>query len=210
MKKDMLMRQKTFLRTLLAGLTIITLIVSTFSPTLAGKKRVKKSSKKSSASKKKASSPTVFYVTPPEENLRVAPNGQRVGSLTRGTPVTVTKTKGNWAYVTVKAWIWKPSLSKTKPKMTSELLVKDVDGVFKKNQFVIKGILVNQTKIAFGKVVIQGELFKGKKRVAHKSLRLFSVKKPLAAGKTASFSITFKRTKGFDSYSVRILSASEK
>ena len=204
------MRQKKFLRTLLAGLTIVMLAVFVSSPTLAGKKNVKKSSKKSSASKKKGSSPTVYYVTPPEENIRVAPNGQRIGGLVRGTPVTVTKTKGNWAYVTVKAWIWKPSLSKTKPKQTSELLVQDVEGVFKKNKFVIKGMLVNQTKIAFGKVVIQGELFRGKKRVAHKSLTLFSVKKPLAAGKTAPFSITFKRTKGFDSYSVRILSASEK
>jgi len=204
------MRQKTFLRTLLAGLTIVMLAVFVSSPTLAGKKSVKKSSKKSSAGKKKGSSPTVYYVTPPEENIRVAPNGQRIGGLVRGTPVTVTKTKGNWAYVTVKAWIWKPSLSKTKPKQTSELLVQDVEGVFKKNKFVIKGMLVNQTKIAFGKVVIQGELFRGKKRVAHKSLTLFSVKKPRAAGKTVPFSITFKRTKGFDSYSVRILSASEK
>ncbi len=204
------MKQKKFLRTLLAGLTIVMLAVFVSSPTLAGKKSVKKSSKKSSARKKKGSSSTVYYVTPPEENIRVAPNGQRIGGLVRGTPVRVTKTKGNWAYVTVKAWIWKPSLSKTRPKQTSELLVQDVDGVFKKNKFVIKGMLVNQTKIAFGKVVIQGELFKGKKRVAHKSLTLFSVKKPLAAGKTAPFSITFKRTKGFDSYSVRILSASEK
>ena len=201
------MKRKAFFKFLVLGLTIVALAVFVASPVTATKK---KSSKKSSARKKKSSSPAVYYVTPPEENLRVGPNGQRVGSLTRGTPVKVIKTKGNWAYVTVRAWIWKPSLSKTRPKIISELLVKDVDGVFKKNQFVIKGILVNQTKIAFGKVVLQGELFKGKKRVAHKSLSLFSVKKPLKAGKAAPFSIAFKRTKGFDSYSVRILSAREK
>ena len=172
----------------------------------------KKTSKKKTGSKKasKKQQPTVYYITPPEENLRGAPSGQRIGSLTRGTPVKVTKVKGNWAYVTVKAWIWKPSLSKTKPKTTSELLVKDVDGIFKGKTFVIKGALVNQTKVDFGKVVLQGELFKGKKRVAHKSLSLFSKKKPLKAGRTASFSISFKRTKGFDSYSVRILTATEK
>ena len=203
------MDRKTLLKYLMVGFAVAVLIVPVPSHVLAGKKKSTKSSAKKTT-KKKQSSKTVYYVTPPEENLRGRPGGQRIGSLSRATPVTVTRTKGNWAYVTIKAWIWKPSLSKAKPKTTAELLVKNVDGVFKKDRFVIKGVLDNQTKIAFGKVILQGELFKGKKRVAHKSLTLFSKKKPLQAGRKASFSITFKRTKGFDSYSVRILSAAEK
>jgi len=173
------------------------------------KSSVKKKTAKKSPSKK-SNSKGVYYIAPVEENLRVAPSGQKIGSISQGMPVTVNRVQGNWAYVTVKAWIWKASLSKTKPKWTSELLVKDVDGVFKKKQFIIKGILLNQTKVSFAKVVLQGELFKGKKRVAHKTLTLFSKKKLLVAGKRAPFSIVFKRTTGFDSYSVRILSALEK
>ncbi len=198
------MKSSIFLKTLLATVVVSAIIAGAACPGQAGKKKTKKTTKKSH------SGTAIYYITPPEENLRGRPGGQRIGSLTRGTPVTVTKTKGNWAYVTVKAWVWKPSLSKFRPKLSSELLVKNVDGVFKKNQFIIKGVLVNQTKAAFGKVVLQGELFKGKKRIAHKSLTLFSKKKPLPAGKKASFSIVFKRTRGFDSYSVRILKAVEK
>ena len=208
------MRHNGILKGLIIGLTLAFLASAGSFPAYAGSKnsKSKKTAHKSTGKKKssKKQTPAVYYVTPPEENLRGAPSGQRIGSLAQGTPVKVTKTKGSWAYVTVKAWIWKPSLSKTRPKMTGELLVKNVDGVFKGKTFIIKGSLINQTKVVFGKVVLQGELFKGKKRVAHKSLTLFSKKKPLAAGKTAPFSISFKRTKGFDSYSVRILTATEK
>ncbi len=171
----------------------------------------KTSHKKASPSKKtaaKKSSNGIYYVTPIEENLRLSPNGRKVGILSRGAKVRVRERKGKWALVTVKAWIWQPSLSKTPPKVKSELLVEKVEGVFAKHGFVIRGRLDNQTKALFNRVVLQGELFKGKKRVAYKTLKLFSAKKPLRPGHTFSFSIAFKRTTGFDRYSVRILSAS--
>ncbi len=186
-------------------LTMIFVIAVSLSPTYAKKKLPSKVR----TGKKKGHSGT-YYIAPVEENLRKTPSGKRLGSLVRGTAVTVNKTKGNWAYVTIKAWIWRPSLAKSKPKQTTELLVGDVEGLFTKSRFVIKGKLNNQTRVAFGKVVLQGELFKGKKRVAYKTISLFSRKKSLGAGKTYTFSISFKRLKGFDSYSVRILSASEK
>jgi len=171
----------------------------------------KKNSQKASHSKKagtKKSSHGLYYVTPDEENLRSTPNGRKIGILFRGAAVKVQERKGKWALVTVKAWIWQPSLSKTPPKVKSELLVEEVEGAFVKHGFVIRGKLDNQSKALFHKVVLQGELFKGKKRVAYKTLKLFSARKPLQPGHTFSFSIPFKRTTGFDSYSVRILSAS--
>lgn len=169
----------------------------------------KEASHKKSSKSKKGQAGT-YYVKPIEENLRVAPSGKRVGTLVQGAPVTVDKVRGSWAHVTVRAWIWRPSLTKTKPKMSSELLIEDVAGAFEKKGFVIKGTLDNQTKVSFAKVVLQGELFKGKKRVAHKTLTLFSRKKPLPAGRSYSFKIFFKRQKGFDGYGVHILSASQK
>ncbi len=177
--------------------------------TQAAKKttRAKKKTVQKKSSKKKTGR---YYVKPLEENLRRTPSGEKIGTVAQGTSVKVEKIQGNWAYVTVKGWIWRPSLSKSKPKQTEELLVGDVKGVFKKKQFIIKGRINNRTKADFSKIVLQGELFKGKKRVAHKTLTLFSSKKPLRAGKGYGFSIVFKRTRGFDSYSVRILSADRK
>jgi len=152
----------------------------------------------------------IYYIVPPEENLRKAPSGKRIGSLTRGATVKVNKIHGNWAYVTVKAWIWRRSLSRSRPRRIRELFVRDIKGIFKKKVFVIRGALSNDTNVAFSKVVLRGELFRGKKRVAYKTITLFSKRKPLGAGKDYTFSIPFKRTKGFDRYSVRILSATEK
>jgi hypothetical protein len=209
------MKRNRVVRGLAIGLALFFLVSLSASPVSAAKKssKKKKTTQRTSEKKKAAKKSTpkgVYYITPVEENLRVAPSGQKIGSISRGMPVTVNKVQGNWAYVTIKAWVWRPSLSKTKPKQIFELLVKDVDGSFGKNKFIIKGVLLNQTKIPFAKVVLQGELFKGKKRVAYKTLTLFSKKKPLWAGKRAPFSFAFKRTTGFDSYSVRILSALEK
>ena len=133
-----------------------------------------------------------------------------IGTLKRGVAVTVSSTKGKWAYVTIKGWMWKSSLSTAKAKQARDLIPENVDGIFKKKQFIIKGNLNNRTKAAFDKVVLQGELFKGKKRVAFKTMTLFSKRKPLASGKSYSFSIPFKRIRGFNSYSVRILKAHTK
>ena len=171
----------------------------------------KKSSHKKTSHKKRTASKKdthgVYYIKPPEENLRRSPSGQKLGLLSQGAPVTVKKIKGNWALVTVRAWIWKPSLTKTKPKTGTGLQVGKVRGSFKGHGFVIQAMLENQTKAVFSKVVLQGELFSGKRRVAYKTLSLFSSKKPLRPGRRFPFSISFKRTRGFDAYSVRIVSA---
>ncbi len=172
---------------------------------------VKTSSKKKARKKEeKGGTSGTYYVKPLEENLRIAPSGDRIGSLVQGATVTVDRMRGNWAHVTIRAWIWRPSLSKTRPKKGTGLLIGDVAGSFGKDRFVIKGTLNNQTQAAFKKVVIQAELFKGNRRVAYKTIHLFSSKKPLGAGKSFPFKISFKRLKGFDRYGVRILSALER
>lgn len=195
---------------------IILMVISLlFSPLYAGKKssqRSKKTRKGITAKKrspKRNASRGVYYIVPFEENLRLTPGGKKIGTLMRGKSVTVTETRGNWSYVTVKAWIWRPSLLRSKPKHAGELIIGDVEGSFEKKRFLIRGRLNNLTEASFARVVLQGELFRGKKRVAYKTVTLFSRKKPLNAGKTFAFSIPFNRIKGFDRYSVRILTASE-
>ena len=174
------------------------------------KSKKSQSSKKATARKKTKKTAKRYYVKPVEENLRGKPKGAKIGTLEQGTAVTVNSTKGKWAYVTIRGWVWKSSLSTTRTRRTRDLIPENVDGIFKKKRFIIKGNLNNRTKAAFDRVVLQGELFKGKKRVAFKTVTLFSKKKPLSAGKSASFSISFKRIRGFNSYSVRILKAHTK
>ena len=207
------MRRNRFLLILLVGYFAVAWLGSpgTF-PAYAKKKTTHKSKKTSSkrkaSSKRKTNSKSKkYYVKPTEENLRVKPGGAKIGTLEQGAAVTVNSTKGKWAYVTIRGWIWRPSLSTVKPKQASDLVPENVDGVFQKKRFIIKGILNNRTQARFDKIILQGELFKRKKRVAFKTQTLFSKKKPLAAGKSYSFSIPFKRIRGFDSYSVRILKA---
>lgn len=55
-----------------------------------------------------------YYVNIPEENLRNAPNGRKLGSLIEGTEMTALVEKDNWIKVQVTGWIWKPSLTETK------------------------------------------------------------------------------------------------
>jgi len=56
------------------------------------------------------------YVTAPEENLRAAPNGVKIGTLLEGTEVVVIEEQGNWSKVMMSGWIWKPSLSLVKTR----------------------------------------------------------------------------------------------
>ncbi|MBN1540553.1 peptidylprolyl isomerase [candidate division KSB1 bacterium] len=67
--------------------------------------------------------PTVYgqglmtkYVGVPEENLRSAPQGKKVGTVLEGTEIAILEEEGNWALVRVTAWIWKPSLVLLKPR----------------------------------------------------------------------------------------------
>jgi len=55
-----------------------------------------------------------LYVNVPQENLRNAPNGRKVGSLLEGTDMLVLLEKDNWVKVQVTGWIWKPSLTNMK------------------------------------------------------------------------------------------------
>ncbi len=56
-----------------------------------------------------------LYVKVPEENLRMAPNGKKIGAILEGTKATVLVEKDNWVKVQVTGWIWKPSLTSIKP-----------------------------------------------------------------------------------------------
>ena len=56
-----------------------------------------------------------MYVKVPEENLRSAPNGKKIGTLLEGAETTVLVEKEKWVKVQVEAWIWKPSLTTEKP-----------------------------------------------------------------------------------------------
>ncbi|NIA30365.1 MAG: hypothetical protein GWP06_10705 [Actinobacteria bacterium] len=56
-----------------------------------------------------------LYVKVPEENLRMAPNGKKIGTVLEGTKATVLVAKDNWVKVQVTGWIWKPSLTSSKP-----------------------------------------------------------------------------------------------
>jgi hypothetical protein len=51
----------------------------------------------------------VLYVKVQSENFRAEPNGQKLGVLNQGTPVTVLESKGDWVKVSVQGWIWKAS-----------------------------------------------------------------------------------------------------
>ncbi len=59
---------------------------------------------------------TKLYVKVPEENLRAAPNGKKIGTLLEGAETTLLVEKDNWVKVQITAWIWKPSLTTTRPK----------------------------------------------------------------------------------------------
>jgi len=54
------------------------------------------------------------YVNVPQENLRNAPNGVKLGSLLENTEMTVLVDKGDWVKVQVTGWMWKGSLSSVK------------------------------------------------------------------------------------------------
>ena len=57
---------------------------------------------------------TKMYVNVPEENLRNAPNGRKLGTLIDGTEMLVLVEKENWVKVQITGWIWKPSLTTVK------------------------------------------------------------------------------------------------
>ena len=86
----------------------------------ATKKEEPTTKKKESSSLEKTTSYTMYVNTKTDPlNVRTgaSTNHSKVGSLKKGTAVTVTKTSGDWSYITSpeKGWVSTQYLSKTKP-----------------------------------------------------------------------------------------------
>ncbi|MFQ5823827.1 MAG: peptidylprolyl isomerase [bacterium] len=52
-----------------------------------------------------------IYVKTPSENLRDAPSGKKIGSLVKGTSMTVLEDSPKWVKVRIEGWIWKESVT---------------------------------------------------------------------------------------------------
>jgi hypothetical protein len=57
----------------------------------------------------------VIYVTVSEENLRLSPNGQKIGTILHGVKLEQLEQEGKWTKVRIEGWIWTPSVSEEKP-----------------------------------------------------------------------------------------------
>ncbi|MFQ6112493.1 MAG: peptidylprolyl isomerase [bacterium] len=53
----------------------------------------------------------IIYVKAPTENLRDAPNGNKIGSLDKGTSLVVLEDSPKWVKVRIEGWIWKGSVT---------------------------------------------------------------------------------------------------
>jgi len=82
----------------------------------------------------------IIYVKADQENLRIAPNGDRIGSLAKGASMVVLQDKGKWVKVAVTGWIWKESTTLTREDLAGpryralQILVKtseDAEAVLK-------------------------------------------------------------------------------
>jgi len=63
---------------------------------------------------------TTVYLNVPEENLRNAPNGRKIGALLENTEMVAIAENENWVQVQITGWIWKPSLSMLKSSMIGD------------------------------------------------------------------------------------------
>ena len=61
------------------------------------------------------------WINVDSENLRIAPKGQKIGSLLKGTELTVLAEKEKWVKVQLTGWIWKESLSLKRPPRPGEI-----------------------------------------------------------------------------------------
>ncbi|RMD97695.1 MAG: hypothetical protein D6814_08985 [Calditrichaeota bacterium] len=57
------------------------------------------------------------YVVPAQENLRKAPNGEKLASLVKGTELVVLEDGDQWVKVGLTGYIWKESLTGSKKKL---------------------------------------------------------------------------------------------
>jgi len=57
-----------------------------------------------------------MYLKVPEENLRFAPSGKKIGSLLEGAEMRIVQEQDKWVKVQITGWIWKESLTNVKPE----------------------------------------------------------------------------------------------
>lgn len=69
------------------------------------------------------------YVSVPEENLRIAPNGRKIGTVLENTEMVAVAENGNWVQVQITGWIWKPSLSTVR---------KSIVGAYRASHIMVK------------------------------------------------------------------------
>ena len=60
-----------------------------------------------------------MYLNVPQENLRIAPNGKKIGELLEGAEMTVLDDQENWVKVQISCWIWKESLTAVRPSIAT-------------------------------------------------------------------------------------------
>ncbi len=56
-----------------------------------------------------------LYVNVPEENIRSAPSGKKIGTVLQGVETTVLVEQDKWVKVQITGWLWKGSLTATQP-----------------------------------------------------------------------------------------------
>ncbi|MFH1734355.1 MAG: hypothetical protein ABIE92_06565, partial [bacterium] len=56
-----------------------------------------------------ADKPQVLYVMKDSENLRKAPNGEKIGEIFQATEMNVIEEKGEWVKVQIVGWVWSAS-----------------------------------------------------------------------------------------------------
>jgi len=52
-----------------------------------------------------------MFVRPKAENIRISPNGTKIGELLSGTDVRIVERRANWVKVQFSGWIWGNSLT---------------------------------------------------------------------------------------------------
>lgn len=59
----------------------------------------------------------IIYVKADQENLRNAPNGDRIGSLQKGASMVVLEDQGKWVKIAITGWIWKESTTLSRSEL---------------------------------------------------------------------------------------------
>ena len=63
-----------------------------------------------------------------KENIRIEPNGKKIGELTSDSQILILETKGDWVKIATTGWMWKKSLTELKDQkiyiQASHILVK--------------------------------------------------------------------------------------